>query len=278
MKSFKTYLEEKIELPSKKDTLSINRKDMPQIESKNLRDFVSFVKKKNVSVKEKLIAPGILKATQDQFHKAKIQSIVDKLEDGVYDHKPIIISKDNYVMDGHHRWLAHKHLEKKLPVFHVDVKAQELIDLMKEYPKSFTKKLYEDYDIVLLESGDACPILTAAQMKSFEGIVDKLFKKFGIDFDFTRHFRDRMSDDRNKPCINIKELAAMIQKIYKKKSAGTNLFAKHKDAEAVIKDMQSDLNMPVAIEYDRRNDELRIAAKTIMRKKNFRTSSAEIRV
>lgn len=121
------------------------------------------------------------------------------------------------------------------------------------------------------------PILTRAQLDAFEDIVDKLFKKFKIDFDFTKHFRERMGDSRNNPCINLKELASIIQKLYRQKASGNNIFGKYKDSEAVIKDMQTDLNLPIAIEYNRRNDELRVAMKTIMRKRNFRTPSPIIR-
>lgn len=125
---------------------------------------------------------------------------------------------------------------------------------------------------------DTCPILTTAHMKAFEQFVDKMFAKFNIDFEFTKHFRERMSHERNDPCIDMKELAAMIQKIYKKYQNGEKSLSKFVDAEAVIKDMQTDLNMPIAVEYDRKSDDLVVIAKTIMRKKNFRTPSPEIKV
>jgi nicotinic acid mononucleotide adenylyltransferase len=131
---------------------------------------------------------------------------------------------------------------------------------------------------VLDEQKDSCPILTVAHMQAFEKFVDRMFEKFGIDFDFTKHFRERMSDERNDPCIDMKELATMIQKIYRRKVKGDNFLSKHKDAEIVIKDLQSDLNMPVAIEYDRKNDEIRVVSKTIMRKKNFRTPNPVVKV
>ena len=105
-----------------------------------------------------------------------------------------------------------------------------------------------------------------------------MFKQFKIDFDFTKHFRERIAHERNDPCITMKEIAAMIQKLYKQKVAGGETLRKYKDSEAVIKDMQSDLNMPVAIEYDPKDDEIRAAAKTIMRKKNFRTPNPIIKV
>lgn len=129
-----------------------------------------------------------------------------------------------------------------------------------------------------VEEKDTCPILTVDHMKAFEKFVDKMFKKFNIDFEFTKHFRERMSDERNNPCIDMKELAQMIQKIYKKYQNGEKSLSKYADSEAVIKDLQSDLNMPIAIEYNRNKDEIEVIAKTIMRKKNFRTPNPEIKV
>ena len=129
-----------------------------------------------------------------------------------------------------------------------------------------------------IKESETCPVLTVAHMKAFEKLVDRLFEKFGIDFEFTKHFRERMSDERNKPCIDMRELGMMIQKIYKKKSAGQNLLSKHANFEIVLKDLQSDLNMPIAVKYDRKNDEIKVIAKTIMRKKNFRTPNKVVKV
>lgn len=129
-----------------------------------------------------------------------------------------------------------------------------------------------------VEQKEVCPILTVAHMKAFEQLVDKMFEKFGLDFDFTKHFRERMSDERNDPCIDMKELADMIKKIYKKYQNGEKSLNKFVDAEAVIKDLQSNLNMPIAVEYDRKNDELNVIAKTIMRKKNFSTPNPVVKV
>lgn len=109
-------------------------------------------------------------------------------------------------------------------------------------------------------------VISVSQMKDFEKFVDRMFKKFNIDFEFTKHFGERMNDDRNSPKIKLKELADLIKKIYAKN--GNPLKGKP-GAELVVKDLQSDLNMPVVIKYDAKNDEIDIVAKTIMRKKNF---------
>jgi len=115
--------------------------------------------------------------------------------------------------------------------------------------------------------------ITLSQMKAFEKFVDRMFEKFQIDFEFTKHFGERMSDDRNKPNIKMKELAVFIKKIYNKQGKNLKGVA---GAEAVIKDMQSDLNIPVVVKYDQKNDEFDVVAKTIMRKKNFKTPNKVI--
>ena len=48
------------------------------------------------------------------------------------------------------------------------------------------------------------------------------------------------------------------------------------DAEAVIRDMQTDINMPFVLAYDDRNKEIDLVAKTIMRKKDFKTSNKRL--
>ena len=127
--------------------------------------------------------------------------------------------------------------------------------------KSFKQHLAE-------AEAKSCDLIGMKQIKQFEKIVDQLFKKYDIDFNFTRHFGDRMSDSRNTPCISLKELAEFIKKVYAKKGKSLKDVA---GAEAVLKDIQKDLNIPVAVTYDRRKDEFDVVMKTIMRKKNFKS-------
>lgn len=126
-------------------------------------------------------------------------------------------------------------------------------------------------EIDLVEESDE---ITVAKMKDFEKFVDRMFEKFKIDFDFTKHFGERMNDERNSPKIKLKELADLIKKIYAKNG---NPLKGQAGAELVVKDIQSDLNMPVVIKYDEKNDEIDVVAKTIMRKKNFSTPNPVIK-
>jgi len=125
----------------------------------------------------------------------------------------------------------------------------------------------------MMEQKSSCDLVGIKQIKEFEKVVDKLFEKFGIDFQFTKHFADRMGDERNDPCITLKELADFIKKIYKNQGKSLKGVA---GAEAVVRDLQRDLNIPVVVKYDQKNDEFDVVMKTIMRKKNFKTPNKVI--
>jgi len=281
IKAQKQLGEETITVPKKKNTLGVRRIDMPQVKAKYMQDFLQYMRKNEAKVEKLEVDPKQLKAIQGEFDKEKIAANIEKMKQSPL--KPIIISKDGYVVDGNHRWLAAMNAGVKIPAYRISIKGMKLLNLTNKYPKVVNKAVGESFDIyeildLICESDETCPVITRDHMKAFEKFVDRLFDKFGIDFEFTKHFRDRMSDERNKPCIDMKELAAIIQKIYKRKSSGQNLLGKHADSEVVLKDIQSDLNMPIAIKYDRKNDDLTVVAKTIMRKKNFRTPNPVVNV
>ena len=115
--------------------------------------------------------------------------------------------------------------------------------------------------------------VTSKQLSDLEKFGDRLLDKFGVDISFSRHFADRMNDDRNKPEIKVSELQGLFKKIAKKKAVNIK---KYPNAEVVLKDIQKDLNLPIAIKVDK-DGTLDVVHKTIMRKKNFTTTSPVIK-
>ena len=103
----------------------------------------------------------------------------------------------------------------------------------------------------------------------------KLFAAIGIDIEFTRHFHDRVNDPRNKKPITTAELIGIFRRTYKRHGKRIRKFSP--GAEAVIKDMRADINMPFVINIDR-NGMLDLVAKTVMRKRDFKTTSMELPV
>ena len=118
--------------------------------------------------------------------------------------------------------------------------------------------------------------LTQTDIEQLEIFADRLFAKVGIDVEFTRHFLDRVNDQRNRTQITMGELTRLFKQ--EQKRWGKRIAQLGPDSEAVMKDLQTDINMPFALRWDQKNQELDLIAKTVMRKKDFKTSNQEFAV
>ena len=116
--------------------------------------------------------------------------------------------------------------------------------------------------------------ITKNDLNQIEKYADKLFAAVGIDVEFTRHFLDRVNDERNKKPINTAELIRLFRLTFKK--YGKKIAKMNPDAEAVIHDMETDVNMPFVLNL--RGGMLDLVAKTVMRKKDFKTSNQKLEV
>jgi len=118
--------------------------------------------------------------------------------------------------------------------------------------------------------------VTKVQLDALERALDNLFAGVGIDVEFTRHFLDRVNDERNVKQITLSELAQLFKKEFVR--YGKPIAQLGPDAEAVMKDLASNINIPFALNWDKSSGMLELVAKTVMRKKNFGTSNKEFAV
>ena len=109
--------------------------------------------------------------------------------------------------------------------------------------------------------------ISMSQLDVVEKHLDKIWAKVGIDVEFTRHFHDRVNDARNGKPINTAELLRIYKQIYKR--YGKPISQLSKGTEILLKDMSTDINVPVVLRWNGR--ELEMIAKTVMRKKNFKS-------
>ena len=118
--------------------------------------------------------------------------------------------------------------------------------------------------------------VSKSDLDGVEKFADRLFAKVGIDVEFTRHFLDRVNDERNKKQITTAELTRLFKQTYNKH--GKKIPQLGPDAEAVLKDMRTDINMPFVLKWDNKSQEFELVAKTVMRKKGFQTSNQTLSV
>ena len=134
--------------------------------------------------------------------------------------------------------------------------------------------IYDRDDLMRINEFDKQ--ITQSDLEALETFADRIFGKVGIDVEFTRHFLDRVNDERNGKQITSSELTRLFKQEYKR--WGQPIAQMGPDQEAVMKDLVTDINMPFALRWDRENEELDLIVKTVMRKPNFKTSNKEFPV
>ena len=112
--------------------------------------------------------------------------------------------------------------------------------------------------------------VTQSELDQVERFADALWGKLGVDVEFTRHFMDRVNDERNGKPISSAELVRLFKKEYERNG---KQIAQLDGAEGVMKDLLTTVNLPFVIKDTRDGKEL--VAKTVMRKDQFKTPDPE---
>ena len=161
-----------------KHGLNIERSHLPQIKSTDIPEFIQWLQKnKHVKVTHTDFPVASLYPIQGEFNEVKIHQLMkDKKE---HLKKPVIISGDHYLLDGHHRWLALLNMDKTdtIPAIVVHMKVLDLIAATKEFPKSFTKTVVESFSKVI-KSKETHHVVTFGRMNpptiGHEKLVNKV--------------------------------------------------------------------------------------------------------
>ena len=87
----------------------IKRREMPQIDGNNLNIVIKIFQENEIPYEIIKVQCNKLIPTQEDFKSEKVENIKNAFKRGekIY---PIIISMDNFIIDGHHRFIAIKDL------------------------------------------------------------------------------------------------------------------------------------------------------------------------
>lgn len=114
------------------------RHSMPQL--KDFKAFSADLEKEGHHYTKKARDPADLRPTQKNFNQEKVSNMK---ESGDWSNKPIITSEDDFIIDGHHRWLAAKQLKEKIATCELDMTAESVFKFVKNKPYVETKTLKE---------------------------------------------------------------------------------------------------------------------------------------
>ena len=165
----------KIEKPDPKDTLGVQRKDMPQVKSDDYAQFIAYLKKNGATFTKETIPARELKAMQKEFSDEGIlKQMMKNIEQGP-NRKAVIASSDDYILDGHHRWLVAVNTGDDLNVYRVNMPAWELYELVNKFEKTYYKDIYERGSIgVPLASGLVMKLFPHRPLKIAKSTPGKL--------------------------------------------------------------------------------------------------------
>ena len=141
----------------------INRLDMPQLKGKpipgspadhmpkdvrgevDISDgFKQYLRNSGLTVTPEVEGAAYLKATQNELNGVKVAQIAQAIDQHKLDNAPLFVSRDNYIVDGHHRWAAMVGVDSEsgklgtytVPVERVDDDIVDLLDRAKKYAAS----------------------------------------------------------------------------------------------------------------------------------------------
>jgi len=124
MKTFQQYISE----------IRIARHKMPQVSSENLEDMLGWLGAKGITVSRGSIDPKKLIPIQD-VNFDSVKSIVTRKPEKALG-KPLLISYDNHLLDGHHRWKASVDLGRQVKFIRIHLPVLKALEAIKKYPNT----------------------------------------------------------------------------------------------------------------------------------------------
>lgn len=153
MAQFKQFLSEEL---FKESNMGISRDLMPQVQSGDMDAFFKFMDDRGVTYRKRRVIISKLSPTQKEFSREKVDGMMKALSYERLTKKPLFVSKDMYVADGHHRWYAAKLQNPKgyANIWQVNLPIMEFLALFKAFPKTFYAGVNESADIDLASCSD----------------------------------------------------------------------------------------------------------------------------
>lgn len=116
-----------VEVAKFNNSIGIPRNELPQIDHKYHDDILKKLKNDSIEYKIGKVSCNKLKPSQDNLNKDKVQGMLD--DESYNEDRTLFVSKEGYIVDGHHTWAAKYSYDKNMPITVVMVK-MNIIDLI----------------------------------------------------------------------------------------------------------------------------------------------------
>ncbi len=259
--------------------MGLSRMELPQIKSTDVPEFINWLDEKDIDSVRTSMEVGELTPIQKEINLEKTDSMAAKHEAGEIDlstGKPVMVSNDEHLVDGHHRWYALRELDanNRLDVVMIDTSILDLISLMKEFPKTSYKKPVDEMSIEPVNesygkiSDGESTVINVGKMKIVIDVEDMDLEpsKHGEE----RRFRHGKGKTISKDSIlqaAERGLGLVIQDYANGEIANGEAFVIRHKANAKT----AALNLVAVLEMQKGPDTMKII--TVMRKDDFKTDN-----
>ena len=130
------------------ESKDIPRVEMPVIPAKRTGEFIQYLKDQGYKVEKGRERADHLRATQSEISGAKVAASMQRIKkEGFY--KRLVISKDDYILDGHHTWAGEIGIEagkgtlgdeKTVKIARVNISIIKLIEAAEKFTGGAGKK------------------------------------------------------------------------------------------------------------------------------------------
>lgn len=140
---------EQIKKPHPKDTLGVKRADMPQVHRDHYPELIQYLADHGNTFTKQEVHATELKPVQSEFSDKGVRKMMKTggrpSDSAGKDKKPLIVSADNYIVDGHHRWLAAYNLDEVVPIMQSSLPIKQLFQLVKDFRHTTYKDITEGH-------------------------------------------------------------------------------------------------------------------------------------
>jgi N12 class adenine-specific DNA methylase len=113
------------------NSLGIARAEMPQVPTAARGALAQFLVGQGIRIKPETVAADSLKPTQAEYSPEKVIKSRQHI-----DSRRLLVSADNYVLDGHHQWQAAREDGADVPIFRLDAQVNEALAALDAFPST----------------------------------------------------------------------------------------------------------------------------------------------
>lgn len=142
------------------DGLGYERSDMPQIPPDRRAEFMGYMQNlSGIGTSEERVDPRTLRPTQREISGRMAGQIFEAYkEDGIPDDERIIVTEDDYVIDGHHTWAAAVGIalgggEQEIPVYRIAAPVERVLGDAHSFVKLIGSEPEETYEDIFKNTG-----------------------------------------------------------------------------------------------------------------------------